>query len=129
MMTLTLKRNMSLPARQATMGFCDPRIKQIMEREGSKALELGNSIYPKIAVASLLWRLGVAIGEGKARRALSIVVETMPFPLYSKAPLSSLPSCFLTTTTFCIYHKILKEQGYLESSLTPFLSVKGKPMP
>lgn len=53
-----------------------------MEREGSKALELGNSIYPKIAVASLLWRLGVAIGEGKARRALSIVVETMPFPLY-----------------------------------------------
>jgi len=106
MMTLTLKRNMSLPARQATMGFCDPRIKQIMEREGSKALELGNSIYPKIAVASLLWRLGVgvAIGEGKARRALSIVVETMPFPLYSKAPLSSLPSRFLTTTTYCLYH-------------------------
>uniref|UniRef100_A0A6N2MX22 Uncharacterized protein n=12 Tax=Spermatophyta TaxID=58024 RepID=A0A6N2MX22_SALVM len=42
--------------------------------------------------------------EGKARRALSIVVETMPFPLDSKAPLSSLPSCFLTTTTYCLYH-------------------------
>lgn len=50
------------------MGFCDPRIKQIMEREGSKALELGNSIYPKIAVASLLWRLGVGVAIGKERQ-------------------------------------------------------------
>lgn len=56
---------MSLPARQATMGFCD---QQIMEREGSKALELGNSIYPKIAVASLLWRLGVGVAIGKERQ-------------------------------------------------------------
>ena len=49
MMTLTLKRNMSLPARQATMGFCDPRIKQIMEREGSKALELGKEMALALA--------------------------------------------------------------------------------
>lgn len=74
MMTLTLKRNMSLPARQATMGFCDPRIKQIMEREGSKALELGNSIYPKIAVASLLWRLGVGVAIGKERQEESFLL-------------------------------------------------------
>jgi hypothetical protein len=39
-----------------------------MEREGSKALELGNSIYPKIAVASLLWRLGVGVAIGKERQ-------------------------------------------------------------
>ena len=100
-----------------------------MEREGSKALELGNSIYPKIAVASLLWRLGVGVAIGKERQeepfllewkpCLSHLIRKRPCPLFLPAFLRQLPIVYI----------ILKEQGYLESSLTPFLSVKGKPMP